>query len=513
MKKNKILSLALSLVFTLGIAGSVNAATAVSLGTADSFSVLAGTGITNIPTSIIIGNVGLSPLAGSNITGLTTIQVTGTIYAVDSSGPAGLAGNNPALLTLAKADLLTAYNNAAGQSVTATIASELGTTTRTAGVYNSADGKFQITGTLTLDGQGNSDSVFIFKTATTLTTAGSSNVVLTNGAQACNVFWQIGSSATLGTDSFLKGNILALTSITLNGGVNVEGRVLARNGAVTLSANTITKATCVTPPKRRTLSNFIAPLINITKIPTPLSLPFGGGSVIYNYEVTNIGTVAISDTNVFDDKCSNVKYLSGDLNNDLKLDISEVWKYSCTQVLSTTITNTATVTGNANGSTAIDTANATVVVGAPIQPPLIHLIKIPNVFSVLTGGSVNYTYTITNPGVVSLSYISLVDDKCSPILGHTGDVNNNNLLDISESWIYTCRTNLSTTTTNTATAEGTANGLTAIDYAIATVVTVSPTFPNTGLDLSGNNISWGTILGGIVTVSVLFYISLRKSIF
>ena len=117
----------------------------------------------------------------------------------------------------------------------------------TPGIYDSASGTFEITGTLTLDAQNDPNAVFIFKTASTLVTAVSSNVVLINGAQSCNVLWQVGSSATLQTYSTFKGNILALTSATVTTGVNVEGRVLARNGAVTLDTDTITKTTCAVP--------------------------------------------------------------------------------------------------------------------------------------------------------------------------------------------------------------------------------------------------------------------------
>nr|MDQ3371322.1 ice-binding family protein [Actinomycetota bacterium] len=111
-------------------------------------------------------------------------------------------------------------------------------------VYDSASGTFEITGALTLDAQGDPDAVFIFQTDSTLITASASRVVLINGAQACNVFWQIGSSATLGTNSSFAGNILALTSITATTGATVDGRLLARNGAVTLDSNTITASQC-----------------------------------------------------------------------------------------------------------------------------------------------------------------------------------------------------------------------------------------------------------------------------
>jgi len=231
LNKNSII-IGLAIVASgLGFAGVIMAASTVNLGTADNFAVLAGSAITNTGPTIINGDLGISP--GTAVTGF-----------VPSAGQ-HIAD---AVAVQAKTDLTTAYNNAAGQTPVSTVPTELGGTTKLAGIYDSAAGTFGITGTLTLDAQGNPNAVFIFKTASTLTTAGASNVNLVNGAQACNVFWQVGSSATLGTNSTFKGNILALTSITLTTGANVSGRVLARNGAVTLDSNTVTKATCATAP-------------------------------------------------------------------------------------------------------------------------------------------------------------------------------------------------------------------------------------------------------------------------
>ncbi|MEX2369202.1 MAG: ice-binding family protein [Candidatus Paceibacterota bacterium] len=234
MKKlNKTLLLSLLIAVLVG-ATYVYAAgtTMVNLGAADDFAVLAGSTITNTGSSVINGDLGLSP--GTSLTGFPPGTVNGTQHVADAQA------------SLAQTDLTNAYNDAAGRTPVSTVPTELGGTTLTPGVYDSADGTFDITGTLTLDAEGDSAAVFIFKTASTLTTAGASNVVLTGDAQACNVFWQVGSSATLGTNSNLKGNILALTSITLTTGSDVDGRVLARNGAVTLDSNIITKPSCDT---------------------------------------------------------------------------------------------------------------------------------------------------------------------------------------------------------------------------------------------------------------------------
>ncbi len=224
-----------ALVFTLALAGSAQAATAVGLGTAKSFAVLAGSGVTNTGPSVINGDLGTSP--NPKVTGFGGAPdgtVNGTIHQADATA----AG--------AQADLTTAYNNAAGQGPAQTLATELGGQTLTPGVYDSQSGTFGITGTLTLNAQGDPNAVFIFKTATTLITASNSQVNLINGAQSCNVFWQVGSSATLGTNSVFVGNILALQSISLKSGVTVDGRLLARNGAVTLINDTVNRADCQT---------------------------------------------------------------------------------------------------------------------------------------------------------------------------------------------------------------------------------------------------------------------------
>jgi hypothetical protein len=211
----------------------------VTLRTAGRFAILAGTAISS-PTvgGIIIGDVGLSPHPGSDITGLTAILVNGTIYETSAGGPAGSVVD-PGLLTTAKVDLVTAYLDAAGRTVNPIpVSGDIGGEILVPGLYRSAS-SLELSGTLTLDAQGDPNAVWIFQIASSLTTASGvgpqSQVVLANGAQAKNIFWQVGSSATIGTYSVFKGTILALTSITLNAGSSLEGRALARNGAVTTS--------------------------------------------------------------------------------------------------------------------------------------------------------------------------------------------------------------------------------------------------------------------------------------
>jgi uncharacterized repeat protein (TIGR01451 family) len=220
----------------------------------------------------------------------------------------------------------------------------------------------------------------------------------------------------------------------------------------------------------------IPPLISVVKVPSPLNLPAGPGLVIYTYTLHNIGTVPVTNVTMVDDSCSPVNLVSGDTNSNAVLEVSETWMYTCSTTLLATHTNIATATGWANGLTATDTASATVVVGIPLIPPLIHVTKIPNPLTLLAGGGiVTYTETVTNPGTVALSDVTLTDDKCSPVNYISGDTNSDSRLDPTETWIYTCQSNLTSTTTNTATASGEANSLTATDLATAIVIVAAAT--------------------------------------
>jgi LPXTG-motif cell wall-anchored protein len=231
------IAIALVLALSALVGSAVNAAGAptVALGTASSFAVLAGAGITNTGPSVINGDVG-SFGSSTSVGGFPPGLVNGTNHGGD------------AVTQGAKTDLVTAYDDAAGRSPSTIIPTELGGSIVLPGFYASAAGTFGITGNVTLDAQGDPNSVFVFQMASTLTTATGSSVSFIGGAQSCNVFWQVGSSATLGGATHFKGTILALTSITLVTGATIDGRALARNGAVTLDTNTITPSPCAPAP-------------------------------------------------------------------------------------------------------------------------------------------------------------------------------------------------------------------------------------------------------------------------
>jgi type VI secretion system secreted protein VgrG len=269
LKKRTLTSgFALSLLTTVALAFAVpaGAATSPPLGAAANFAVLGATTVTNTGPTVLNGDLGISP--GTACTGFPAPctggpgVVNGTIHSADGSSAA------------AQADLITAYNNAAGQATTTTTGTQLGGMTLGPGVYAATPGPgfLNITGNLTLDGQGDPNAVFIFKAASTLVTAagpGASQVSLINGAQSCNVFWQVGSSATIGTFSDFAGNVLALTGIQAQTSATINGRLLARTAAVTLDTNTITAAPCTTVPVAAppTGTATTPPSVTITNVP------------------------------------------------------------------------------------------------------------------------------------------------------------------------------------------------------------------------------------------------------
>ncbi len=246
-------------------------------------------------------------------------------------------------------------------------------------------------GILTLDGPG----VYIFRTPFALTVAGTVNLI--NGAQACNVFWHFGSLATInsgGVGTSFAGTILSGTGVHFGTNAVLVGRALAIGGDVTLDSNTISEPTCVTtlppaepvtPSPSSSSGSVPRPKIHIEKTATPDALPAGPGIVDYSYAVSNAGKSSINNVTISDDTCSDIKFISGDSDEDDRLDRGEMWDYQCSMKLTKTTTNIVTVTGESSfGKSTKDTDEVTVVVGMlkstafPLSAASTTVPKLPN---------------------------------------------------------------------------------------------------------------------------------------
>lgn len=233
MRSNGFVALAaISVVVPMLLAGPAPAASpTVPLGGADRFAVLAGSGITNTGLTSITGDVGTFPTPSE--TGFDSVALDGTNHKGDSVTQA------------AKADLAASYRDAATRDGATEVGSALGGLTLGPGAYKSVS--FGVAGTLTLDGRGKTDAAFIFQAGSTVITEVNSRVLLVNGADPCNVVWQVGSSATFKAGARFVGDVLVHASITAQAGATFRGRLLAQEGAVTLDSNTVSMAACATP--------------------------------------------------------------------------------------------------------------------------------------------------------------------------------------------------------------------------------------------------------------------------
>jgi hypothetical protein len=271
--------LAVALAF-VALPAAVQAAP-VNLATASPFVALAGTTVTNTGPSVLNGDLGVAP--GTALTGFGLPAVVN-----------GATHENDAVAGQAQSDLTNAYNVAAGQPVSPAddlSGTDLGNRTLTAGAYRYTSSAL-LTGPLTLDAQGDPNAQFVFLIGAELTTESASSVVLINGASPCNVYWQVGSSATLGTTTAFAGNLMALTSISLNNGASVIGRVLARNGQISLINNVLTRPLCAsettTPPSGEPPSGTVPPGAPGTTGPAGSGTP-GGGSVVSPNRAVPVG--------------------------------------------------------------------------------------------------------------------------------------------------------------------------------------------------------------------------------
>ncbi len=264
------------------------------------------------------------------------------------------------------------------------------------------------------------------------------------------------------------------------------------------------------------------PLIGLTSVPDPLALPDGAGDVTYHYAVKNfLSEAALTNVQVVDDNCASVKFIEGDDNNDSELDYDETWRYTCTTKVSVTTQSTATATGTANNLTATHKAYVTVIVGLSDPAPLVSIVNITKVAYPLSlpaeGGDITFIYKVNNPGVVSLSDVTVVDDRCGAMSGKLGDRNGNGLLDTNEVWIYTCTMTLRETTTNTATVTAFANGLMATNNFSLTVKVDTLVdqalikLPDTGKDALLKIMVWEILLGILVTLLTISIVLNRKN--
>ena len=273
--------LVLAIGLTVSAAGFQAArltATAPGLGTAASFAVLGGSTVTNTGATVVDGDLGVWP--GTEVTGFPPGEVTGTIHAGDE------------VAEQAQSDVTIAYEDLAGQACDFDLTGQdLGGQTLVPGVY-CFDTSAQLTGVLTLDAEGDPSAVWVFQIGSTLTTASNSSVAMINAGDQgpCYVFWQVGSSATLGTDTVFAGNILALTSITLDTGAQMEGRALARNGAVTMDTNNISMQICEAEPPTPTPDATPTGTPDATPTGTPDATPTG------TPDATPTGTPVVAPT-------------------------------------------------------------------------------------------------------------------------------------------------------------------------------------------------------------------------
>jgi hypothetical protein len=266
-RKGRLVSAAaLTAVFIAGpMANAAQAAIQVPLGTASAFSVLAGSTVTNTGPTTISRNVGLAP--GTAITGADEMTVAGEYHVAD------------AVALDAKNDLTTAYNQASSavQEPVTTVATDLGESTPLVGGTYETGGAMELKGQLTLDAQGKADTVWVFRTDSTLITATDSSVSFINGGNPCNVFWQVGSSATLGVRTEFIGTIMASTTITMDTGATLEGRALASTGAVNLHSNRIFGSGCANE-EQVTGGTDAPPTAAVTPTATPTATPTTSGS-------------------------------------------------------------------------------------------------------------------------------------------------------------------------------------------------------------------------------------------
>ena len=390
------------------------AQTAPTLGAAQSFAVLGATTVTNTGPTVITGDLGVFP--GTAITGFPPGNVVGATHAAD------------AVALQAQSDTTAAYLNLAGQTCPAShtfgVPTDLSGMTLSPGVYCFASSA-GLTGTLTLDGLGSSNAVWIFQIGSTLITGSSSTVQIINGGQPCNVFWQVGSSATLNTTTTFIGNILALTSIALQTKAELSGRALARNGAVTLDSNLINATACAAPQPNVPLR----PSLGKAFSPNPIT---AGGTSTLTITLTNPDATVASNATVTDTLPSGVVVsgvASTTCGGSVTSNASSVTLTggsipaggSCAVTVNVTAANAGSFTNTlaagalqtSNGSNAAPAAATLIALLPTANAPGLSLTKTPNLTTyTFVGQVVVYTYVVTNIGNTTLTGpFTVTDDK------------------------------------------------------------------------------------------------------
>jgi hypothetical protein len=361
--------------------------TAPNLNSAAEFAILAATGISFDGSSTTINTLDIGLYPGTSITG--SYSLVGGVALTATTDPTNR-------LPQAKLDLLNAYNFAAAASVPApaTVAGDQGGTTLAPGIYKSTSTLLIQSGNLTLDAQGNENAVWIFQIASDFTTIGGAggNVELINDAKANNVYWQVGSSATIGSGTAFKGNILALESITIGTGSSIDGRALARNGAVTFAGggtmNELEESQDATVD------------LTITKTADPQTFSALNDEITYEIVVTNSSTVTINDIAVKDEFTQ--------LDQTIFLDAGETVTYTTTYTITQTemddgfFVNFATAeAGTVSSVTAYEIVRK--------EGLLIYKVATPKTFNA-PGQVINYDILVENIGTVTMTNIDVYDD-------------------------------------------------------------------------------------------------------
>ena len=525
MKKfnTNLIAILLAVTLALGfiVPSLVIAATTPSLGTAGTYGILSSTFTRNVGATTITGDVGYTTLSGGG-----TDVVSG---ATNTPAPAQSGTDQGTALTALNTQACT-FTFASGPINLSTDTTHGTAGVYTPGVYCTGGSSAASIGTagITLNGSG----TYIFRINGAFTTVNNSQVTLVGGATSCDIFFTPTAATTLGANTTFVGTIIDDSGITVGNNTSWTGRALSFGGTVTTDTDTI-NSTCTAPAASPATLNVVKTVVNNnggTAVSSSFNLhvKLSGGDVAGSPNVgvvspgraytLSAGTYVVSE----DSNSSYIESFSGSCDAGGNITLTAGQNATCT------ITNTD-IPPVPQGSGPL--------VSAPAVAPLIKILKVPSPAALPEGpGTVVYNYTVTNVGTVAMSNVTVNDNKCIPVIFVSGDTNSNYILETNETWNYTCTTTLAQTTTNSVTALGQANGLTAFSVANATVVVGTPfvapivipptTTPATvapivvtipGLPKTGyppetdNTTPYILILAGIVIVTTTsLIISLRK---